>query len=75
MNPQSKSLQTLEAEEIGDELTNREECGNAVSVEDVLLRAINPRSQREVRVLQKPPENKWRKYAERVAEQHLMGPC
>ncbi len=29
----------------------------------------------QVRVLRKPRENKWRRYAEEVARYHLMGPC
>ncbi len=69
MDLQKENVQTLDINIVKDS------CGNAV--EDSTLCRLSDLSQTEVqvRVLRKPKENKWRRYAEEVARYHLMGPC
>ncbi len=76
MDLQKENVQTLDLDIVKD-ASSRETpgCGNVA--EDSTPCTLSDLSQTEVqvRVLRKPRENKWRRYAEEVAMYHLMGPC
>ena len=71
-----ENLQTLDLEVRKDDShLGTIGCGNVA--EDSTLCPPIELSQMEiqVRVLRKPRENKWRRYAEEIARYKLMGPC
>ena len=76
MDSQRENVQTLDLDIVKDAL-HLETLGLGSVVEDSTRRPSCDLSQTEVqvRVLRKPRENKWRRYAEEVARYHLMGPC
>ncbi len=76
MDFQKENVQTLGLDIVED--ASRQDtlgCGGVAG--DSTLCTLSDLSQMEVqvRVLRKPRENKWRRYAEEVARYHLMGPC
>ncbi len=76
MDLQKENVQTLDLDIVTD-ASRRETLGCGGVAADSTLCALSDLSQTEVqvRVLRKPRENKWRRYAEEVARYHLMGPC
>ena len=76
MDSHRENLQTLDLEVRKDDSNlGTIGCGNVA--EDSTLCPPIELSQMEiqVRVLRKPRENKWRRYAEEIARYKLMGSC